>query len=166
MKKELEINAEKYMCGIMCVKEIIEEYDAGSGKVQAIDFRIKSADSIAEKLEKKGYEVTTQNAENYLNDLAGVRVICFSEEEIYLLEHYLCTCDAIVIVKKKDYIKSPKKSGYRSLHLIVELCEKSVLEKVRVEIQIRTEGMHRWATEDHKQFYKKLTNKLPEYDFM
>lgn len=158
MKKELEINAEKYMRGILRVKEIVEEYGMQCGKVQMIDFRIKSAESTADKLKKKGYEITSENAESYLNDLAGVRVVCASEEEVYVLERYLCTCDKIVIVKKKDYIKKPKENGYKSLHLIAELREQSVSEKIRVEIQIRTESMHRWAKIDHERFYKKITN--------
>ena len=148
MKKELEMNAEKYMCGILHVKEIIEEYDDKNKKVQAVEFRIKSADSIAEKLKKKGYSGTFENAERYLNDLAGVRVICVCEKDVYELRDYLLERKDMVIVREKDYIKKPKKSGYKSLHLIAEP------EGVRVEIQLRTVEMHCWAEADHKLCYK------------
>ena len=152
MKKELKINEEKYMHGILYVKDIVEEYGLRNGKVQVIDFRIKSAESIADKLKKKGYAATFENAERYLSDLAGIRVVCNSEKEVYDLGNYLCTHKELAVLRCKDYIKNPKKNGYKSLHLI------SDAQGVRVEIQIRTTSMHCWAEIDHERFYKKITN--------
>ncbi len=151
MKKELKMNADKYMRGILGVKEIVDGYGAQYGKEQVIDFRIKSAESIACKLKKKGYAATFENAERYLNDLAGIRVVCSCEEEVYKLCHYLCERKDIEVVGRKDYIKEPKESGYQSLHLIVKL---KGCQKVRVEIQIRTGEMHCWAEMDHRLCYK------------
>lgn len=152
MEKELRINTEKYMHGILQVKEIVEEYGERCGKKQMIDFRIKSAKSVADKLKKKGYAVTFENAERYLNDLAGVRVICSCEEDVYELEEYLSMREELSVFRRKDYIKNPKENGYRSLHLISEV------QGICVEIQIRTKEMHSWARIDHERFYKKLTN--------
>ena len=152
MKKELKINADKYMRGILQVKEIVEEYGAQYGKKQVIDFRIKSTESIACKLKKKGHAATVENAERYLNDLAGIRVVCSCEEEVYKLGEYLCAREDLVVLRRKDYIKNPKENGYQSLHLILEV------QGICVEIQIRTKAMHSWAQIDHKRFYKKLTN--------
>lgn len=159
---------EKYMYGILYLKEVVEAYGKdceglqGSSPVERVDFRIKTAGSIAGKLGKKGYGISRENAIHCLSDLAGVRVVCFSEKDIYSLEEYLCKREGIAIVRRKDYIKTPKKNGYRSLHLIAEMAYPNgggaAEEKVRVELQLRTEEMHRWAEIDHKRFYKKLTN--------
>lgn len=169
MKKELaemvsgEKYTEKYMYGIMFVKNIIETYgrqcreEGGRNPVRMIGYRMKSAESIAGKLEKKGYEISCENATRCLNDLAGVRVVCFSEKDIYTLEDFLCKREDVWVVRRKDYIKMPKENGYRSLHLIAEIAYPAEGEKIRVEIQMRTHAMHCWAEEDHRQFYKKLT---------
>lgn len=158
---------EKYMYGISYLKEVIETYGKeceslrGSSPVERVDFRIKTAGSIAEKLRKKGYGISCENAIHCLSDLAGVRVVCFSKKDIYLLEEYLCNREDIEVVRRKDYIKTPKKNGYQSLHLIAEMDYPdgagTAEEKVRVEMQLRTGEMHRWAEIDHERFYKKFT---------
>lgn len=167
---------EKYMYGICYLKNIIEVYGRecvqaqGYCPLERIDFRIKTAGSIADKLGKKGYGISCENAIHCLSDLAGVRVVCFSEKDVYLLADYLCGRKDIVIVRRKDYIRTPKENGYRSLHLITEMEypakkqdrpmvseDRGEEEKVRVELQLRTGAMHRWAENDHRKFYKKLT---------
>ncbi len=158
---------EKYMYAISYLKNVIGDYERecvcrqGSSPVSLIDYRIKSAESIADKLGKKGYGISCENAMNCLNDLAGVRVVCFSEEGVYELEEFLDRRSDIEIVKRKDYIKSPKANGYQSLHLIVQIDEPKGHEllsnKIRIELQLRTKAMHLWAEFDHKRFYKKLT---------
>lgn len=157
---------EKYMYGICYLKNIIEVYGRecvqtqGYSPLERIDFRIKTAGSIADKLGKKGYEISCENAIHCLSDLAGVRVVCFSEKDIYLLADYLYKRQDIAIVRRKDYIRTPKENGYRSLHLITEMkcpaTRQEWEETVRVELQLRTGAMHRWAENDHRQFYKKI----------
>lgn len=168
-----EAYKEKYMYGISYLKNVIEAYGRecvyvqGSSPVEMVDFRIKTAGSIADKLGKKGYGISCENAIHCLSDLAGVRVVCFSEKDIYALEEYLCKRDDISIVRRKDYIKMPKANGYQSLHLITEMDypareqtqsaaagDPPEGEKVRVEVQLRTSAMHRWAEIDHKMRYK------------
>lgn len=164
------VNEDIYMRSILYLKCLVEKYEKecisrrGDSPVKLVDYRIKSAESIAKKLEKKGYSVSYKNAREQLNDLAGIRVVCASVEEVYRLQEFLAKDEGIAIVKEKDYIKQPKTNGYQSLHLIVEM--KGLLrigdktkgadrpEKIRVEVQMRTEEMHRWAQRDHKLYYK------------
>ena len=165
------IHEEAYLSRILYVKSLVEAYEkecvsrCGSSPVKLVDYRMKSAESIAKKLEKKGYPVSGRNAREHMNDLAGMRVVCVSVEEVYRLREFLAKEEGIEIVKEKDYIKAPKDNGYQSLHLIIEMeapndCETEdaeeiiVLEKLRVEVQIRTEDMHRWAQRDHKLYCK------------
>ena len=124
---------------------------------ESISCRIKSVQSILEKLERKGLELTAESIEKYLNDVAGIRVICSFPDDIYVLADRLCSQDDIRLVEKKDYIKNPKPNGYRSLHLIVEIPIFLMDGKkyMRVEVQFRTIAMDFWASLEHKLKYKK-----------
>lgn len=95
--------------------------------------------------------------EKNLNDIAGVRVICSFVDDIYKLADMLAVQDDIYVVQTKDYIKNPKESGYRSLHMIVEVPIFLSNEKryMRVEVQLRTIAMDFWASLEHKLRYKK-----------
>ena len=125
--------------------------------IQFIKNRIKQPESIATKLKKKGLPHTVKAVEENLNDVAGIRVICAFIDDIYQVADMLTAQDDIELIKTKDYIKNPKKNGYRSLHLIVEVpvffsdCKK----KVRVEVQIRTIAMDFWASLEHQVKYNK-----------
>ena len=114
-----------------------------------------------EKLKKKGVEFTAENVEKELFDVAGVRVICPFIDDIYMLCECLLNQDDIRLVRMKDYIKSPKQNGYRSLHLIVEVPIFLQNEKkpMKVEVQLRTIAMDFWASVEHQLRYKK---NLPE----
>lgn len=124
-----------------------------------IKSRIKSPRSISEKLQKRGYAPTVENIEKYLNDVAGIRVICSFPDDIYRLAEQLIQQDDVILVEKKDYIKNPKQNGYRSLHLIVDvpIFLSSGKKHMRVEVQFRTIAMDFWASLDHKLRYKKDT---------
>ena len=124
---------------------------------ESISCRIKSVQSILEKLERKGLELTSESIEKNLNDVAGIRVICSFPDDIYVLADRLCSQDDIRLVEKKDYIKNPKPNGYRSLHLIVEIPIFLMDGKkyMRVEVQFRTIAMDFWASLEHKLKYKK-----------
>lgn len=125
--------------------------------INSIKSRLKSASSIAEKLERKGVEMSPSTIEQELNDVAGVRVICAFEEDVYKLADALLRQDDIRLIEQKDYIACPKPNGYRSLHLIVEVPIFLEKEKkmMKVEIQLRTIAMDCWASLEHQLRYKK-----------
>ncbi len=124
---------------------------------EAIKSRIKTPVSIYEKLVDKGVDMTVENINENLSDIAGIRVICSFVDDIYMLANCLAQQDDIRVLQKKDYISSPKSSGYRSLHLIIEvpifLTENK--EYMKVEAQFRTIAMDFWASLEHKMKYKK-----------
>lgn len=119
--------------------------------------RIKTVESILAKCRKKGYEPTYETAMEKINDIIGVRAVCSFEDDVYRMAEILYTHKDLKIIKKKDYIKEPKNSGYRSLHLIVELpiYFQGETQWVRAEIQLRTPAMDFWAGVDHQLRYKK-----------
>ncbi len=115
-------------------------------------------------MRKKKLDMTIDNIENNLTDIAGIRVICSFPEDIYILSELLSKQDDINVVCVKDYIRNPKPNGYRSLHLIVEVPIFLSDEKryMKVEVQFRTIAMDFWASLDHKLKYKKDNLKHPE----
>ena len=125
--------------------------------------RLKSIDSIMEKIERKGWPKEIESVYK-ITDFAGVRVICNYIDDIYTVEDSLLRQDDIKLLKRKDYIKNPKESGYRSLHLIVEvpifLSDRTY--NMPVEIQIRTIAMDTWASLEHELKYKRKED-MPGY---
>ena len=130
--------------------------------IENIKTRIKSPESIIEKLERRNLPLTLSSIENEIHDNAGVRVICSFIDDIYTLADCLLSQDDITLITRKDYIKNPKENGYRSLHLVVEVPIFLQNEKriMKVEVQLRTIAMEFWANLEHKLRYKK---NLPEY---
>lgn len=137
-----------------------------------ISTRIKEPTSIINKMNKKGYDITYKDLIQNINDIAGLRIVCTSEKAVYEIVKEIQNMNEINVLKKKDYIKNPKESGYSAYHLIVEV---PVIIKeneiwVKVEIQIRTLAMDFWANIEHKLRYKtenkiskKNSNKLKIY---
>lgn len=125
--------------------------------IESIKSRVKDYDSIIRKIIRKNIPRTIEAIEENINDIAGVRVICSFEDDIYRLANCLLQQDDITLISKKDYIKNPKPSGYRSLHLIVSVPIFLENEKkdVKVEVQLRTIAMDFWASLEHKLKYKK-----------
>ncbi len=125
--------------------------------IETIKTRIKTPVSVVEKMNRLNKPVTVQSIEQSLSDVAGVRVICSFVDDIYRLADMLALQDDVYILRVKDYIKNPKESGYRSLHLIVEIPIYLSNEKrfMRVEVQLRTIAMDFWASLEHKLRYKK-----------
>lgn len=125
--------------------------------IETIKTRIKTPESIAEKMERRGLSFTFENIEREINDIAGIRVICPFISDIYALVDCFLKLDGITLLDKKDYIKEPKGNGYRSLHLIVGIPITLQDEKrmMKVEIQLRTIAMDFWASLDHRLSYKK-----------
>lgn len=125
--------------------------------IESISTRLKSFDSIREKLERKGYPLTPESIWDNLNDVAGIRVVCSFIDDIHMLAYCLITQDDVKLIEIKDYIKEPKENGYRSLHLIVEVPIFLLDDKrhVRAEVQLRTINMNSWAKLEHRMRYKK-----------
>ena len=125
--------------------------------IHHIESRVKSPESIAAKLLKKGLPLTLESAMQNVNDIAGVRVVCSYIDDVYRVAEMVERQQDLEIVKRQDYIKTPNYNGYRSLHLDVRvpvyLSDRT--EHVVAEIQIRTIAMDFWASLEHKLRYKK-----------
>lgn len=127
--------------------------------INSIRTRLKSVPSIIEKLERKNVEISIPAIEQYLNDVAGIRVVCSFVQDVYTIADALLKQDDITLIERKDYIAKPKENGYRSLHLIIEVpifLEKEK-RKMKVEVQLRTIAMDCWASLEHQLRYKKET---------
>lgn len=126
--------------------------------IEYMKSRVKTPGSIMDKLQRRGLEMSINSAKENLNDIAGIRVICSFVGDIYDIAEMLKRQDDITLIEEKDYIKSPKPNGYRSLHLVVEvpIFFSDHEELVRVEVQIRTIAMDFWASLEHKLYYKTL----------
>ena len=152
-----------YRCAMMEIetkfKVLNEEYSLAHDRnpINAIKTRLKTADGIQEKLRRLELPLTLQSVKEYINDVAGVRVICNFTEDVYALAAAFLKQDDITLIEKKDYIKNPKPNGYRSLHLIVAIPIFLAHEKriMKAEIQLRTLAMDFWATLEHQLRYKK-----------
>lgn len=125
--------------------------------IRNMSSRIKTADSIIKKLKKKERSVTFEEAAETLNDIAGIRVVCYFCDDIYQVAEAVRNQKDFTILKEKDYVKTPKKSGYQSIHLIVgvPVTYNETTNEVRVEIQIRSFAMDYWAELDTQMCYKK-----------
>lgn len=125
--------------------------------IETIKTRLKSPESIRNKLESRGLPLTFESIEENLNDVAGVRVICGFPGDIYRLAEAFLSQDDVTLIQRKDYIIDPKRNGYRSLHLIVTVPIYLHDEKrlMRVEVQFRTIAMDWWASLEHQIRYKK-----------
>ena len=132
--------------------------------IEHIKTRIKTPESIVKKLKKYGYESSIENMVKYVNDIAGVRLICSFTSDIYRLAGMIGNQSDLKVLSIKDYIKNPKSSGYKSYHMLVAVpiyLSDSVVE-TKVEIQIRTIAMDFWASLEHKIYYK-FEGHAPDY---
>lgn len=132
--------------------KILYHYDL----IEHIYTRIKTPESILKKMEKRGLSLSYQNMIENINDIAGIRIVCPLKKDIFSTKELIEKLSGVHIIKEKDYITHPKKSGYSSYHLIVEVpvSLSSQTIYVKVEIQIRTIAMDFWSTLEHKMKYK------------
>lgn len=132
--------------------------------IEYIKSRIKTPESIVKKLKRNGYESTIANMMEYINDIAGIRIVCSFTSDIYRLAEMIGKQNDLTVVWVKDYIKNPKDSGYKSYHMLVTvpifLSDRVV--DTKVEIQIRTIAMDFWASLEHKIYYK-FEGNAPDY---
>lgn len=128
--------------------------------INQMSSRVKTAESIYTKLIRKGLNPDFETARENLKDLIGIRVVCPFEDEVYEVADRLKAQGDVQIIREKDYIKNPKKNGYKSLHLIVEVpiySSRGPL-KEKVEIQLRTVAMDYWSVLEYQLYYKKTEN--------
>jgi len=164
-----------YTCAIMEVETkfnvLNENFSIGNDNnhIESIKTRLKSPESIVEKMERKGLPMTVESIEKNMHDIAGIRVVCSLVSDIYMLADALLKQDDVFLIEEKDYIKNPKPNGYRSLHLIIEtpIFLQNEKKMMKVEVQLRTLAMDTWASLEHKMRYKKdweiteeMTNEL------
>lgn len=124
--------------------------------IEHIKSRLKTSESIVKKLKKYGYDTSLQNMVDYINDIAGIRVICSFTSDIYRIADIISNQSDIKVISVKDYIIHPKASGYKSYHMIITIpvCLSDRIVDTKVEIQIRTVAMDFWASLEHKINYK------------
>ncbi|MDE5865931.1 MAG: GTP pyrophosphokinase family protein [Lachnospiraceae bacterium] len=124
--------------------------------IEHLKSRIKTPESIVKKLKRHGYESTISNMVRYVNDIAGIRVICSFTSDIYQIAEMISNQSDINVISVKDYIVNPKPSGYKSYHMLVSVPVylSDRIENTKVEIQIRTVAMDFWASLEHKIHYK------------
>ena len=162
-KKPMDLLMSYYKCAIMEIetkfKVLNQEYSLQYDKnpIESIKTRVKSYDSLLRKIRNKNIPLTLDSIEKNITDIAGVRVICSFPDDIYEIAESFLNQDDITLVEKKDYIENPKPSGYRSLHLIVQvpIFLQNTKKLVTVEVQLRTIAMDFWASLEHKMRYKK-----------
>ena len=152
-----------YRCAMMAVEtkfnvlnvELSLRYDRNP--IEAVKTRLKTPESVIEKLSRKGCPLTVESIEENISDIAGVRVICAFPSDIYKLADMFLRQDDITLIEEKDYFKKPKENGYRSLHLVVEtpIFLHDSKRTMQVEVQFRTISMDWWASLEHKIRYKK-----------
>jgi len=125
--------------------------------IDSIQSRLKSPQSIIDKLARLHIPFTIENMRHELTDIAGVRVICHFRMDVYKVAELISRQQGLKVVALKDYIKHPKDNGYRSLHMIVttDVQLTSHIHTVPVEIQLRTSAMNCWASCEHQLHYKK-----------
>lgn len=157
------------------IRDVIENYPTDTCKkdspFDSIKSRMKTFESTCDKVTRKGWELNEEGL-NKVHDIAGIRIITPYESDVYEIRDTLYDLvdntkpkNTMRIVEERDYIKSPKASGYRSLHLLVEVkisAQKGAKPRwTPVEIQIRTKSMDLWASYEHILKYKN-PNPSPE----
>ncbi len=153
----------QYNCAMMEVETKLKVLDSefslkyARNPIESISTRLKDPVSILNKLHRKGLDVSIDTLEHKIFDIAGIRVVCDFQDDIYALEQLLTQQDDITVLTRKDYIANPKPNGYRSLHLIVStpIFLTTGKKMMNVEVQFRTIAMDFWASVEHKLKYKK-----------
>lgn len=144
LKTKIEIMKDEF--------KIFYNYDL----IDHINTRIKTPESIIEKMKKRNLSLNYKEMIRNINDIAGIRIICPLKKDIFSIRNLIKKSPEINILTEKDYVTHPKESGYSSYHLIIEIpvtLSKNIVY-VKVEIQIRTIAMDFWASLEHKMKYK------------
>ncbi|MEG1142500.1 MAG: GTP pyrophosphokinase family protein [Clostridia bacterium] len=144
VKTKIEILSESY--------NNIEKYNP----IEHIKSRIKSLESIDEKIKRKNINKDIESIKDKIEDIAGIRIICSFANDVYKVAEDIKKQPDVIFISEDDYIKNPKENGYRSYHMIIKVPVYLVdrVEQAKVEVQIRTEAMDFWASLEHKANYK------------
>ncbi len=144
------------------ITQLAQEYEKkyAYNPVEHIKYRVKSVDKICQKLVRRGYDPSPENAIKHISDIGGVRVVCSFLDDIYMLADNIMLWEGVSVIAVKDYIKMPKPNGYRSLHLLLKVpaSVRSTGPRVIIEVQLRTVAMDFWASSEHRIFYKSNRN--------
>jgi len=132
--------------------------------IEHVSSRLKSPESILNKIQRKGYDYSFESITENIRDIAGIRITCAYISDIYKISEMLQKQKDVTLIECKDYIKNPKPNGYQSLHLIVQIpiFMSDREEHIFVEIQIRTIAMDFWASLEHKIYYK-YNKEIPQH---
>ena len=159
-----------YRCALLDMQTrldiLLEDYKnlQSYNPIEHVKNRLKSPESIADKLHRLNFELTASSARENLTDIAGLRCICLYAKDIPFIVNALKRQPDLTVLKEKDYVTNPKPSGYRSYHIIfkipVHLAE--VTEYVPVEVQVRTQAMDFWASLEHTARYK-YKDQIPQH---
>ena len=168
--KPLDTLMAYYKCAIMEVETkfrvLNEQFSLAHDRnpIESIKTRVKSLESITEKLNRRNLPFSTQSIEENLTDIAGIRIVCSFTSDIYRLAEMIGKQNDLTVICVKDYIKNPKVSGYKSfhMHVTVPIFLSDRVVETKVEIQIRTIAMDFWASLEHKIYYK-FEGHAPEY---
>ena len=154
-----EIAMNQVASEINLVKEKLNKL-YGYSIIDKITARVKSKKSIINKMKKKNIKYTYTSLIDNISDIAGVRITCPVQDDIFFVKQIIEIIPNLKIIKEKDYINNPKKSGYSAYHIIVETPVTINGETVvmKVEIQIRTIAMDFWAEMEHDIRYKSKNN--------
>jgi len=132
------------------------QYFHNYNPIEHVKSRLKSPQSIIDKIKRKGFPLSIEHIKEQVRDIAGIRITCSYKSDIYKISTMLQNQKDIQVIEVKDYMKDPKPNGYQSLHLIIQIpiFMSDRTEDVYVEIQIRTIAMDFWASLEHKIYYK------------
>ena len=144
------------------MKQYSEEERQKSGEMlyEHLLYRLKSEDSMVQKLQSRGLPLTAQAACYEVRDAIGFRMVCRFIDDIYENVARIKAIPGVQIVKEKDYIRQVKPNGYRSYHMILDVTAPYEDAEGRnpghffVEIQLRTIAMDSWAALEHEMKYK------------
>ena len=158
--KESIVLIEGAITEMLAKLDIIKKYKLARNERDPIEYittRVKTEESMKEKLKRKGFEVNIENALTKIYDAAGVRIVCSYIDDVYQIAEMLKSYKDLKLIKEKDYIKNPKPNGYRSYHMVFEISLDLAgeIRPVFVEIQIRTIAMDFWSSLEHQMKYKK-----------
>ena len=132
--------------------------------IEYVKTRLKTPESIMQKLRKQGHSFNVNDLIEYIHDIAGIRITCSFFSEVYFLSDMIAKQDNLEVLSIKDYIKNPKESGYMSYHMLLSIpvALADAVVPAKVELQIRTMAMDFWASLEHKIYYKYEGN-APDY---
>ena len=152
-----------YRCALMEVEtkfRVLNEelsLEGEANPIDAVEARLKTPESILEKMGRKGIDFSVEAIEKHIDDIAGIRVICSFESDVYLIAESLLRQTDVQLIERIDYIANPKPNGYRSLHLVIAIpiFLYDETRTMKVEVQLRTMAMDLWASLEHRLAYKK-----------